>query len=601
MISLTLLRRGSPGLIHNTIDSRVIDRNLHRSPQLAALYRALLLGLAIFGLLWFVSIPYRENYVPNSTDIPALADGLLLAPGANWEDWFTIGYSHFWDRYPEWPLGVTGFTRPAFQFIIYLAHFAFGTNWARYQLISCFAAAGMAAIAFQIGQAVLRLPTGPSVLAAVLVVLSPPVLESWLFGLAFAIEPLATLFVAGAFLAVVARRDFLCLMLLFAAILTKENAVWAPLAAAISIILRPKPDESLRHRVFVAAAMFLPVAMWVGFRFFFFGGISGSYATAGYTPIPAFLKLTFHKLLHLHYLLATPDELATEGRWIELKRVISIGAGVLVYALLFLWALRILAETTNFVRRVVHGDRPPIADATFLVTVWATLALAFHFAIPLYEERYATSVVVFAWPALVAEVERSKKAIVWFGLALCFVMSLVLSSHLSIAFLRSDRKYFESMATVMRQAPATTRQVYVFSAGSLQGANPEYVRLVLGITPEIVRVVDIDWSCKSSELVGFNHNSADGVVSVAVTLPSCANFRFSSGHIDGTALSDGRLYRNATMSYDLPEAHPIKPASWWEPALLLGRRMTVHVRPNGHARFIIEHGARDGIAWFDVP
>ncbi len=585
-----------------TLVSRVIDpASSHRWPQLSAKCRALLLGLAILGLLWLISIPYRQDYVPNSTDIPALADGLLLAPGANWKDWFTSGYSHFWDRYPEWPLGVTGFTRPAFQFIIYLAHFAFGRNWAWYQLISCFAAAGMAAIAFQISQTILRLRTGPSVLAAVLVVLSPPVLESWLFGLAFAIEPIATLFVAGAFFAVVARRDLICLMLLFAAMLTKENAVWAPLAAAISIILRPKGDESLRHRVFVAAAMFLPVAMWMGLRLSFFGGIGGTYATAGYTPILAFIKLTFHKLLHLHYLLLTPDELATEGRWVELRNVISIGSGILIYALLCLWALRILAETTNYVRQVVHGDRLPTADASLLITIWVTIALAFHFAIPLSEERYATSIVVFAWPALVGEVERSKKAIVWLGLTGCFVISLVLSSHLSIVFLRSDRKYFETMTDVIRQAPATTRQVYVVSAGSLQGANPEYARLILGITPEIVRVVDIGWNCKSSDLVAFNHGFADGVVSVAVTLPSCANFRFSSGRIDGAAFSNGRLYRNATMNYDLPEAHPIKPAHWWEPALYLGRRMTVHVRPNGQARFIIEHGGPDGIAWFDVP
>jgi hypothetical protein len=585
----------SPGPVHNNIVSRVIEPTLHRRPQLTAQYRALLLGLAIFGLLWFVSIPYRQVYVPNNTDIPALADGLLLAPGANWIDWFTRGYSHFWDRYPEWPLGTTGFTRPAFQFVIYLANFAFGRNWALYQLISCFAAAGMAAIAFQISQTVLKLRTGPSVLAAVLVVLSPPVLDSWLFGLAFAIEPLSTLFVAGAFLAVVARRDLLCLMLLFAALLTKENAVWASLAAAITILLRPNPDESLRRRVFVAAAMFLPVAMWAGLRFSFYGGIGGTYATAGYTPILNFLKLTYYKLLHLHYLLVTHYDLATEGR------LIAIGTALLVYALLSLWALRILSETANFVRQVVHGNRSPIADAAFLVTVWATIALAFHFAIPLFEERYATSVVVFAWPALVAEVERRNKAIVWFGLAVCLVISLVLSSHRTIVFARSHRNDIESMVAVMRQAPATTRQVYVFSAGGLQGANPEYMRLILGVTPEIVRVVDVDWSCKSSDLVAFDYNSADGVVSVAVTLPSCATFRFGSGRIEGAALSNGRLYRNATMSYDLPEAHPIKPAKWWEPALYLGRRMTVHVRPNGHARFIIEHGGPDGIAWFDVP
>src|SRR5262249_25967362 len=253
---------------------------------------AVLLGSAVFGLLWVLNIPYRNVYVPNGEDIAAFADGLLLAPGAHWKDWFTRGYSHLWDVYPEWPPGNTAFTRPAFQFVIYLAHFALGRDWASYQIINCFAVAGMAAVAFLIARTALELRTGLSLLAAALVVLSPPVLGSWLLGLANAHEPLATLLAASAFLAVAARRDFLCLTLLFLALLTKENAIWAPVAAAITVMLRPQQDE-LRRRGFVAAAMFLPIVMWLGLRFAFFGGIGGTYATAGYTPLADFLSLTF--------------------------------------------------------------------------------------------------------------------------------------------------------------------------------------------------------------------------------------------------------------------------------------------------------------------
>jgi len=69
------------------------DQTVHRSPQCAVRQRtrwgAVLLGFATFGLLWMVYIPWRRVYVPNDLDIPALADGLLLAPGARWEDWFT--------------------------------------------------------------------------------------------------------------------------------------------------------------------------------------------------------------------------------------------------------------------------------------------------------------------------------------------------------------------------------------------------------------------------------------------------------------------------------------------------------------------------------
>jgi hypothetical protein len=157
------------------------------------------------------------------------------------------------------------------------------------------------------------------------------------------------------------------------------------------------------------------------------------------------------------------------------------------------------------------------------------------------------------------------------------------------------------MRTVLRQAPAATRQIYVLSASGLQAANPKYARLVLDVTPEIVRVVDIDWNCgESRDLVAFDHSTVDGVVNVVVTLPTCANFRITfGGH--GIAVVNGHLYRGDTMSYDIPEAYSIKHNNWWGTAIYLGRKITIHVRPNGPARFIIEHGGPSGIAWFDTP
>jgi hypothetical protein len=156
---------------------------------------------------------------------------------------------------------------------------------------------------------------------------------------------------------------------------------------------------------------------------------------------------------------------------------------------------------------------------------------------------------------------------------------------------------------VLGQVPSATRQIYVLSAGGLHETNPEYLRRFLGVSAEIVRVVDIDWNCtEAGDLVAFHHSTAaDGLVSMTVTLPACANFRFSSGPIDSTTFANGHLYRNDTISYDLPEAYPTKPRKWWEPALHVGRTMTVHVRPIGRARFIIQHGGPNGLAWFDAP
>ena len=154
------------------------------------------------------------------------------------------------------------------------------------------------------------------------------------------------------------------------------------------------------------------------------------------------------------------------------------------------------------------------------------------------------------------------------------------------------------MGAVLRQVPTGTRQIYVLSAGSWQNANPEYVRLALGVPAEIVRVGEINWHCpEKSDLVGFDYRTADGVVSMTVTLPACAYFRFAYTRFNGAMSVNGRLYRNDTMSYELPEAY--KATGWY--GMYLGRRMTMQVRPNGPARFLIEHGGPNGIAWFDTP
>jgi hypothetical protein len=565
---------------------------------------AVLLGFAIFGLLWILYTPYRQLYVPNETDVPALADGLLLAPGSDWEDWFTRGYSNFWDLYPEWPLGITGFARPAFQFVIYLAHFALGRDWASYRVINCFATAGLAAVAFQIAQTALGLRYGLSLLSAILVVLTPPVLQSWSAGLAFAIEPLATLVVAGGFLAVVVRRDFVCLMLLFVALFTKENAVWAPAAAAITIMLRPKPDESLGRRAIAAAIMFLPVVLWLGLRFAFFGGIGGTYATAAYTPLSSFLALTFQKLTHLDVLFV--DQRAFIGEhWALLDQAIRYGTRLLTYALFSLLALRIVVEVANCSRFAMYERRWPTVDAAFLVTLWAAIAFTFHLMLALSSAWYATSVVVFAWPALVAEIDSRRKSIIWLGLAaFCLVSILRLYHSVAFAWPPDKRESISPMRAALRQVPMATRQIYILPASdsTLPDSNPEYVRLIFGVPAEIVRIIDINWNCgESNDLAAFDHGIVDGAVKLTVILPACANFLFSRARIGDKALANGRLYRSATIRYELPEAYPITPNKWWEPPFDVGRRMTVYVRPNGPARFIIQHGGPGGIAWFDTP
>src|SRR5262245_25693814 len=117
-------------------------KSTHRSHSTRRAGRnALLLGFEVFGMLSILDIiAFPEIYVLNDDDIAVLTTSLLLSPGARWQNWFTQGYSHFFNLYPDWPAHGweatrTAFTRPAFQFMVYLAHFVLARDWASYHLI----------------------------------------------------------------------------------------------------------------------------------------------------------------------------------------------------------------------------------------------------------------------------------------------------------------------------------------------------------------------------------------------------------------------------------------------------------------------------------
>ena len=245
----------------------------------------------------------------------------------------------------------------------------------------------------------------------------------------------------------------------------------------------------------------------------------------------------------------------------------------------------------------MYEKRWPTADTAFLVALWAGIAIAFYFALPLAAERYETSVVVFAWPAVVAEVERRRNTLLWLGLALCCIVSLARAWYYSIEALSITvfpGNSYRAIEAILRQTPKAIRQVYVL-ADKLPLVNPEYMHLILGVPTEIVFIIGIHWNCdEPNNLVAFDPSIAAGVVNLTVTLPACAHFSFRQ-LIKSKVSANGHLYRNATISYELPEAHN-NPNSFD-----VGGRMTVHVLPNGPARFIIPHGGSNGMAWFDSP
>ena len=583
--------------------------------RLQALH-ALLVGLAIFGLLWALNVPYRHAYVPEMDDVTALADGLLLRPGAHWQDWFTRGHADFFDAYPEWPNHEQGFARPGFQFLIYLTHFALGRDWAAYLSLNYLGVAGISAIAFAISRMALGLGNLASALAAALVLTSSAVLEFSTAVLGSASESFATILVAGAFLAMLTRRDVLCLVLLLIALFTKETVAWAPVAAAVTVLIRGDPpgrEETPRRRMVAAGAMLLPLALWLGFRIVFFGGIGGTYATTGYTPVASFLALSARKLVHLHHLFVMQDFALLEENRPLFERVIGIGSALLVFVLLVTWLAKAVPAVWSSLSRTFRVKASPSVDAPLLVSLWAFLGLASFFALAISSPRYAASSVLFAWPAVVREALRRRSTWLKLSLAACLALSLTrtvqLLLHLNPPPEASDPGRFFHAGAVLNAAlgevPPRIQQVYVVSAGGLPLVHPDYLQALLGTSAKIIRLADVSWHCEAApaNMVVFDHSSLEGTTTLNATVPpDCASFEFYYSGLDGGGLLNGRLRRSDSISYELPEATIAERGGQQKPRLEPGGRLIARVRFKGTARFIIERGSPDGgLAWFDAP
>jgi hypothetical protein len=569
-----------------------------------------LVALAVFAGLWLLNLPYRQAYQPSHDDVTALADGLLLLPGARWTDWFSQGHSLFFVPYPEWSIAQTGFARPVFQFVIYLAHFALDRQWAAYLAINYLGIAGIAAVAFAIARIALRLGVTAALFAAALVLTAPAVSEFSIAILGAASESLAAVFVGCAFLALIAERQALCFLLLLIAVFTKETALWAPAAAAATLILQ-SPGSRPRGRPFIAATMLLPIAIWLAFRLAFYGGIGGTYATAGYASARDFMALLGWKLIHFHPLFVSQQVFFAGDRWSLIDQSIRIATALLLLASLAAWALHVFAAARAALGRTTREQPASPTPTTLLVTLWAVFGLAFYLILAVGSPRYATAAVMFAWPAIVHAILRHRRPILRAALALCLALSVSRTAHF-LVMLNPPRDNSETahffhaigaMNAALSQAPPRIRQIYVISEDGMVPITPDYLRAFLGIEATIIRVADISWGCSAgTETVAFSHSIADGVTTLDATLPDCAHFFFFDSPIEASALQDGLLPRNDAMIYELPDSRPSASPAGSKPLLELGRRMILRVRSEGPARFIIEHGQPDdGLAWFDTP
>jgi hypothetical protein len=231
----------------------------------------LLSAALLYAVLWHLFYaPYQMGSTLSGDDISlftATKEGGVRA-------WFTQGYSRYFITYPEWFHPYTNFLRPFSNAYITVLRPLLGESVPAFAALLC-AAQGLFAVFFYgvlLGANVRPLP---AVLASFLVLLQPAFLHYGLFFVSFHFDLWAGYFVLLAAFLLWKQRYALAWLLLCLALLTKETALFAPLAAALYAWGRTR-------RRGLALFFLLPLVGWAVLRWLAFGSVfSGTYASSG--------------------------------------------------------------------------------------------------------------------------------------------------------------------------------------------------------------------------------------------------------------------------------------------------------------------------------
>lgn len=227
--------------------------------------------VATFLLLCFIwATNIRSYYYPSGDEI-----ALITASARSFHpqplSWIRSGFQDYFLAYASAP-PTTDFLRPVANATYFLNSELFGERWSFYQLLTYLVQAGLVAVTVDLGLRRLKLTPKASLLAGLVVLLSPAFGLQEMSSPSFAFDLLASLLVLLGLANLFSRRYASSWFLITLAVFTKETALFAPVVIAFATYAGWISDEDRQRRLLHAAVWLSPVAAWVVLRHLAFSG-----------------------------------------------------------------------------------------------------------------------------------------------------------------------------------------------------------------------------------------------------------------------------------------------------------------------------------------
>jgi len=491
----------------------------------------LLVLLGIYSYFW---VRLYNGYLLIRDD-PGNIGGTMAA---GLRGWLTRGMAGYYHVYPEWPQpAFSNFYRPVWNLIIYVEQTVFGQHYWAWFLAFCAVQYLGTLLFLRIVQS-LEVRSRPALLFAILFLFNPAFLNFGFLYPGFQFDVFASLLLLAAFCLLLEYRYGFALALMAVAVFMKETAIFAPIAAAITVFIQKRDAKW-------SLAMLTPLAAWGAARWLAFHAVIG-----GTFESPS--RIGDILINFSRGLLVWPSGAIPPSFPLRLSGAHGIAMIALLLVNAALWAILIYAGWRAVrARKRTPEDADSKLQAILLIWVFGALSLCllirpqFRFGASFYAFLLLfLAHVLFTrpWPKVVRLVPI---------LILSFVTLLRASDFLwhAIATYSAEKSGEEALFAGLRSLPQDGRSVIVVNAPAMVSA-PTFIAKAWNLNLDII-FLDQVRGCQRAGRADARYDLSPATLSVEI--PSCAFYVLAGvpQDVQSKALT-GDLLRPGIGLYQFP-------------------------------------------------
>jgi hypothetical protein len=455
--------------------------------------------------------------------------------------WFTRGMADYYHVYPEWPQpAFANFYRPVWNLILFTEQAVLGQHYWAWFLVFCAVQYGGSLLFLRLLLS-LGLPSRSALPFTILFLFNPAFLNFGFIYPGFQFDVFASLLLLSALYQLLRYRYYSTLALITAAIFTKETAIFAPIAAALTVFV-------LKRDAKWSAAMLAPLLAWVAARWLAFHAVMGG-TFASPTGIGDLVVNIGAGMV------IWPSSAVPASFSLHLSGLYGLGILTLLAMNAVLWAILVYAGW-RIARALRQAPDKAESKLQAVLIIW-TLGALTYCALTRPQVRFGASLDTFlllflAYCLFAHPWPRYLKALPVLILAFVAVIRGANLLWNDIPKVLTGIIGEKALFAALQSLPQDGRVVFVVNAPTLLSA-PRFIAKEWNLKLDVTFVNQFR-GCSYANLQDAGYELS--LTSLSVEIPSCASYVFAGvpGDIQVKELAGG-LLRPGVGTYQFP-GHP---------------------------------------------